>query len=151
MESAVQHVGKDAFDAARGKWLGHPLHPALTDLPVGAFTTASILDIVGQDEAAKAAIAVGLIAAAPTALAGWADWYSEEDIRVKRAGVIHALSNTTGLVLYGASLATRKGKSRYVGKTLGWLGLLALTAGAYLGGHMVYNLGAGNTHKASMR
>src|SRR5689334_15811121 len=57
-----------------GVWLGHPLHPALTDVPIGAWSTGSILDLVGATEAADAAITVGVLTSVPAAISGFADW-----------------------------------------------------------------------------
>ncbi|MEA2554193.1 MAG: hypothetical protein QOJ65_2369 [Fimbriimonadaceae bacterium] len=136
-------AGEKAMHALHGEWMGHPLHPALTDLPVGAFTLASLLDCTPADQAADAAIVVGLLGSAPTALAGWSDWYATKDQRVKRTGLVHAVANISMISLYGASLVARKKGNRRLGKALGWIGLATLTLGAYLGGHMVYNLGAG--------
>src|SRR5690348_17774062 len=57
-----------------GVWLGHALHPALTDAAIGAWSTGAILDLVGADREADAAMTVGVLAAVPTALSGAADW-----------------------------------------------------------------------------
>jgi len=62
-------------DALHGTWLGHPLHPALTDVPVGAWIGAAVLDAVpGQETAATALVGLGLAGAVPSALTGWTDW-----------------------------------------------------------------------------
>jgi hypothetical protein len=89
-------------DVLTGKWLGHPLHPLLTDIPIGSLTSATLLDLVGGARSSTAAdtlVAVGLAAAVPTALAGatdWSDTYGED----QRIGVVHALANTVGLGCY---------------------------------------------------
>ena len=145
LEAAKTQVGEKVFDALHGEWMGHPLHPALTDVPVGAFTAAAIFDAVGADTAADASMVLGLASALPTAVTGLADWFAVKDERVGRTGVVHAAANTTALLLYGSSLVARKQGNRALGKGLGWLGFAVLTVGAYLGGHMVYHLGAGQT------
>src|SRR5438067_10918496 len=76
-----------------GVWLGHPLHPALTDVPIGAWTVGFLLDVVGAEEQADAAMTIGALAAVPTALAGAADW-SDMDPPARRVGLVHALLNT---------------------------------------------------------
>src|SRR5436190_5494278 len=74
-------------DALSGTWLGHALHPLLTDVVIGSWTSASVLDLVGgDDEAARRLIAVGIAAYAPTALTGASDWSDSEatDAPVRR-------------------------------------------------------------------
>lgn len=141
-ETVAQRAGK-AFDAMHGTWLGHPLHAAMTDLPIGALTTGTILNLVGADDAADAAIAVGLLAAAPTAIAGWTDWHASKKQSVKRTGLVHAVANVAGLMLFGSSLMAKRSDNKAKGKVLAVLGFGTMLVGAYLGGHMSYNLGAG--------
>src|SRR5437764_309899 len=65
------------FDALRGTWLGHPLHPVLTDVPIGFWTAAFVFDIVpfrGSGKAARTMVGLGTLTALPTALSGLADW-----------------------------------------------------------------------------
>lgn len=134
-----------AKDALSGTWLGHPLHPLLTDIPIGSFTSASILDLVGGhagERAADALIAVGLASAVPTAAAGLADW-SDADGDIQRIGVVHAVANAAGLVLYGASLLARRQGRRGRGRVLALAGMGVMTVGGYLGGHMSYGRGVG--------
>src|SRR3954469_1916454 len=62
-------------DLLHGVWLGHPLHPVLTDIPIGAWSSAAILDLVpGTGPASSTLIAAGCAAAVPTAVTGWTDW-----------------------------------------------------------------------------
>src|ERR1700720_4402537 len=71
-------LGRGAVkDALSGTWLGHALHPVLTDVPIGTWTSATILDVAGGKDAGPAAdrlIAIGVAAAIPTAVSGWSDW-----------------------------------------------------------------------------
>jgi nitrite reductase/ring-hydroxylating ferredoxin subunit/uncharacterized membrane protein len=127
-----------------GVWLGHPLHPVLTDLPIGAWSVAALLDAaeaVGGDErlaaGADAALGTGLIAALGTALAGFTDWHQTGG-EARRIGIIHALSNTSATVLYALSFVSRKTGRRGLGRGLAFGGLGLMTFGAYLGGHLVY-------------
>jgi len=133
-------------DFLRGRWLGHPLHPAATDVPIGAWTSAAILDLVGGERAQPAAdilVATGIAAAVPTAASGWADWSEIERPEAKRVGVAHALANNVTLGVYIASLVARAQGRRGRGVLLGLAGLGGLTAGGYLGGHLAYGLGVG--------
>jgi len=132
-------------DALTGKALGHPLHPMLTDLPIGALTSATVLDLFGGARAAGAAdalVAVGVAAVAPTALAGATDW-SDTYGADQRIGVVHALANTTAAALYVVSLAARLRGRRTMGKLFALGGLSSMTVGGYLGGHLSYSRGIG--------
>ncbi len=132
-------LADDTREAAlRGMWLGHALHPLLTDVPVGVWTSASILDLVGGSPARPAArtlIGVGILASLPTAVTGLAEW-GGTGTREKRIGALHAIGNVAALGLYSASwLARRRGRHER-GKRLALAGAVALGGGAYLGGHL---------------
>jgi nitrite reductase/ring-hydroxylating ferredoxin subunit/uncharacterized membrane protein len=131
-------------DALSGTWLGHPLHPLLTDIPVGAWSVAAVLDLVGSPAADKA-IAVGLAAVPPTAITGASDW-SDLQGESQRVGVVHAAANTTAAVLYLLSLRARKQGRRGKGRVLGFLGFAAVGAGGFLGGHLTYRQAIGVDH-----
>src|ERR687890_2075944 len=108
-QRAVQAVLKpQAFkDLLHGTWLGHPLHPVLVQVPIGTWTSAGLLDAVPPlRPAATMLIGTGVVAAVPAALAGAADW-SEQEIGVRRLGVVHALGNSVVLGLYAGSLVAR--------------------------------------------
>lgn len=132
-------------DGLSGTWLGHRLHPMLTDIPIGSFTSATVLDLVGGSRsrnAADALVAIGVASALPTALAGAADW-SDTSGGDKRIGTAHALLNTVGVALYACSLLPRRRRRRAVGTLLGLAGMGAMTAAGYLGGHLSYSRGVG--------
>jgi nitrite reductase/ring-hydroxylating ferredoxin subunit/uncharacterized membrane protein len=132
-------------DALSGTWLGHPLHPLLTDIPIGSFTSATVLDVVGGRRARGAAdslVALGLVSAVPTALAGTADW-SDTYGHDQRVGVVHAASNALGLAFYASSLRARRRGARARGTVLALLGMTSMTVGGYLGGYLAYSRGVG--------
>ena len=134
--------------ALSGTWLGHALHPLLTDLVIGSFVSASLLDVIGGDQAGIASerlIAVGIAAYGPTALTGVSDWADSEavDDGVRRTGLVHATSNAVALTLYSASLAARRRGARREGALFGAAGATALMAAGYLGGHLSYSAGVG--------
>ena len=130
-------------DTLSGTWLGHPLHPMLTDLPIGSWTSAMVLDFVGGKRGRPAAdrlVALGVVTALPTAVSGLADW-SDTLGEERRLGLVHAAGNVVAVTLYGSSwLARRRGK-RVRGVFLGLLGGTAATLGAYLGGHLAWRKG----------
>jgi len=127
-------------DVLRGRWLGHPLHPALTDMPIGFWTSASFLDLVGGRSSRRAAttlLAAGNLAALPTAAAGLADWL-EADQGTRRVGVVHVGANAAGLALYSLSLAARLRGRHGRAVVLALAGMGAATVGGYVGGHMAF-------------
>src|SRR4051794_4753362 len=135
-------------DVLHGVWLGHPLHPVLTDVPIGVWSSAAILDLVpGTGPAASTLIAAGCASAVPTALTGWTDW-SDLHPAQQRVGLVHAAANVAGLGLYTASLVARMNGKPVRGKLLGFAGLGAVMAGGYLGGHLVFRQAAGANHNA---
>src|SRR3954469_20644767 len=87
-------------DFLHGTWLGHPLHPVLVQVPVGAWTSAGLLDAIPpMRPAASVLIGAGVATAVPAALSGAADW-SEQELGVRRLGAVHAAANTVALSLF---------------------------------------------------
>ena len=109
LQKAVQTVvpqQSQLKDVLSGTWLGEPLHPPLTDVVIGTWTSALLLDLLGGEQAQKAAdglVAAGVLAAVPTLTAGLSDW-AELSGGSRRVGGVHALGNTTALVLHALSL-----------------------------------------------
>ena len=135
-------------DALHGVWLGHPLHPVLTDVPIGAWSAAAILDVVpGTGPASATLIATGCAAAIPTAVTGWADW-SQLHPPQQRVGLVHAAANVLALSFYTSSLLARARGRTLTGKAMGFAGLGAVMVGGYLGGHLVFRQAAGANHTA---
>lgn len=135
-------------DALSGVPLGHPLHPLLTDIPIGTWTSATLLDLLGGSDARPAArrlIGVGIAASVPTALTGMTDWADSEpaDDAIRRIGAVHAVANVTALALYGASLVARRRGAHVAGVLLGLAGAGAVGAGGWLGGDLAYARGVG--------
>lgn len=160
LDSVAKTVGKtvrnnlgrgEVKDAISGTWFGHPVHPPLTDLVIGSFLGASLLDLLGGDgKASERLLGVGLVAALPTALTGANDWADTEvaDEAVRRVGLVHATANTSALILYASSLAARRGGARGRGAMLALAGTAVMTVGGYLGGHMSYVRGVGPNQTA---
>jgi nitrite reductase/ring-hydroxylating ferredoxin subunit/uncharacterized membrane protein len=135
-------------DALSGTWLGHALHPLLQLVPLGTWTSAVILDVVGGKEGESSAdklIGTGLLATVPTVITGWSD-YADSTVAsdsVRRIGIIHAASNVTGASLFAGSLVARGRGARGRGKLLALAGMGAVSAGGWLGGHLSYAEGVG--------
>ncbi len=133
-------------DFLHGVPLGHPLHPMLTDIPIGMWSAAAVLDTLpGTGPAATALVATGLAAVPPTALAGWTDW-ADLHPQQQRVGLVHAAANVAAAGLYTLSLTARIRGRAMRGRMLGYAGLAAVTAGGYLGGHLSYRQAAGANH-----
>jgi nitrite reductase/ring-hydroxylating ferredoxin subunit/uncharacterized membrane protein len=135
-------------DLLSGVPLGHALHPILTDVPVGTWTSALLLDWTGGREAARAAdrlIALGLLASVPTVATGLTEWADSEvgDAGVRRVGLVHAAANAGATVLFAASLVARRRRARGAGKLLALAGGALLGVGGQLGGHLTLAQGVG--------
>ncbi len=136
---------RKAVDILHGTWLGHPLHPVLTDIPIGAWTIAMMCDLVaaqcGSEETermADALVAIGAVAAVPTALAGVAD-YSAIDQSAMAMASIHGLLNSAGLVLNLLSIRDRAAGNRSRGVLLSTVAFGAVNLSGWIGGEMVFN------------
>jgi nitrite reductase/ring-hydroxylating ferredoxin subunit/uncharacterized membrane protein len=147
-------AGRTAKNALHGVWLGHPLHPVLTDVPIGAWTTALALDAreaasgdSGYGRAADFALGVGLVAAVGAAVTGLNDW-SETQGRARRLGLLHGLLNLTATAFVTTSYVLRRKGSRAAGRSTALAGYGIAVAAAYLGGDLVYRERIGVTHAA---
>jgi nitrite reductase/ring-hydroxylating ferredoxin subunit/uncharacterized membrane protein len=130
-----------------GRWIGHPIHPALSDLPIGLWTGVMLLDVIDRDQAPRRGLdaagmlsAAGILAAGATALTGLSDWTVSND-EDRRVGLLHGILNTVALGLQGASLGTRMAGRRGTARALGAASLTVTAAAGYLGGHLVFTKG----------
>lgn len=159
---AAGPAGRKIKNALHGTWLGHPLHPVLTDVPLGAWTAALVLDTVdaqqnghrwnrhgGLGRGADAAITIGLVGAAGAAVTGLTDWQHTSGAP-RTSGLVHGLLNTAATALYGASLLARARGARGAGRSLSLAGYVVASAAAYLGGDLVYRRRIGVDHAPSV-
>jgi uncharacterized membrane protein len=142
---AIRGASPKLQDLLSGTRLGHPLHPPLTDVVVGAWTSSLVLDVAGGRRAHRAAdllVGLGVVAAAPTALAGLVD---SADLQgpTRRVALVHALGNSTALALFGLSWLARSDGHRGTGRVLSMLGFGVATGSAWLGGHLSFRKGVG--------
>ena len=144
---ALDAAGRGVRSALRGTWLGHPLHPVLTDVTIAGYTGAVYLDALDgrgrrYARAADASLALGLGSAVATAASGLAAW---QDTRggSRRTGLVHALLNTTALGFFLASYVSRRRGERETGRALAATGYLIAMGAAYLGGSLTYRYGVG--------
>lgn len=148
-ESAGE-AGRQAKNAAHGVWLGHPLHPVFTDVPIGAWTAALALDAAadgdpGMERAATFAIGVGLLGALGAAVTGLTDW-SETGGEARRTGLVHGLLNIAATGLMGAAYFQRRQRPTAAARACAWGGFAIAAGSAYLGGDLVYRQRLGVTH-----
>lgn len=129
-------------EALRGAWLGHPVHPVLVTVPIGAWVGAAVLDLTGDRTAARRLVALGLAMVPPSVAAGLAD-YADLEPAQRRVGLVHAAANTVATALLAASYGLRRSNRHAAGMLLTALGLGAASAGGALGGHLAYAQGAG--------
>lgn len=143
---------RDAADVLHGTWLGHPLHPVLTDFAIGAWFFGGFFDAVGEIRDSPAArrmgdslATAGTAVALPTAISGLAD-FSTLPRPAANPGTLHAMLNVASVGLYTASLAQRRRGRRDQGLALSFLAQGILLASAWLGGMLVYEDRVGVDH-----
>jgi nitrite reductase/ring-hydroxylating ferredoxin subunit/uncharacterized membrane protein len=141
--------GRGLKNLAHGTWpLGHPLHPAVTDLPMGIWITTAVLDIVSHysasvpHQAADIALLAGIIAAVAAAITGYTDFH-ETFGHERRVAFTHGLTMTVVLILMVVSEILRHAGSGVhpLALVFSFAGVALMFAGGYLGGHLVFGMG----------
>jgi nitrite reductase/ring-hydroxylating ferredoxin subunit/uncharacterized membrane protein len=129
-------------DLLNGTWLGHPLHPAATDIPLGTLLATVVLDLLGQPAAADIALVATILFMLAAALTGAAD-YADTDGAARVRATTHSTLMVVGLLVLLVSLALRAGSpaDRTLPIALGIIGFLIVAGGAYVGGDVVYVFG----------
>ena len=124
-----------------GSWLGHPTHPLLVTVPIGALVCAPVLELgVGQPRAARCLTTIGLLAVPPAVAAGLADFAHLDDVQ-RRVGALHAAANVISAAFFAASLRYPPGARATL--VCSALGTLTIAVGGALGGHLRHAQGAG--------
>jgi uncharacterized membrane protein len=139
-----------ARDALQGRWLGHAIHPLLTDLPLALWTGTNVLDlwpVAGSRKSAERLLALGILSAPVVFVTGWAEWRDAET-RDQRVGLVHAVLNASGMVLYGLSLRSRRRDRHGLGVALALGGSTMVAAAGYLGGHLTAVRKVSSSHPA---
>jgi len=138
-------TSETAGEVLRGRWLGHALHPLLTDFPLGCWLASGLLDLVGGRQARAASqrlVFLGLVFVPPTALAGLADYATLRQPSTRRVGAVHAIGNTVVAGSYFLSWRSRRAGHHLRGVGLGLLGGGLAWFTGYLGGHLSFARGA---------
>ena len=143
-------AGSSVNEALSGTDLGHPLHPPLTDVVIGAWTGAVALDWLGGKRGGPAAdwlVPLGVLSALPTMAAGLND-AARLAGPSQRLALVHATTNVVATGLFGASWLARRADRRFVGRLWALAGYGTVSLGAYLGGHLSFRRGVGVDHTA---
>jgi nitrite reductase/ring-hydroxylating ferredoxin subunit/uncharacterized membrane protein len=129
--------------------LRHPLHPAVTDVPLGAWLTAVVLDYVAHftarvpTEAGDIALAIGIIGSLVAVASGLTD-YHETNGHERRTAVLHGLTMIVVVGVICLSLGLRWwGSFELHAAAVGvaTFGLVLSMLGMYVGGHLTFGMG----------
>ncbi len=140
-------------NALHGTWLGHSLHAIITDIPIGAWTVAAILDaleVAGRRDlapGADAAVLIGIAGGVGAIVTGLAEWSDTKD-EPKRLGLAHALLNDAGFSAYVLAFILRRTGKRGAGIATAFFGYGMISLAAYLGGELSFGMQIGVKHTA---
>jgi nitrite reductase/ring-hydroxylating ferredoxin subunit len=140
---------RSLMDLLHGRWFGHALHPALSDVPLGMWMSVPALDLIGDDAGAILLTAVGCLASGATAATGTADWTVTYG-RDRRLALVHGLANSAVLVIQLGALSARVRGHTGRGRMLSAIGLAAGLASAYLGGELILDRALTVNHTAAL-
>lgn len=122
----------------RGRWLGHPVHPGVVSIPIGAWTAAVTLELALRDHrAARRLIGLGLVCVPIAVATGWADWSVRGD-RDRRAGLVHAAGNTVASLAMLRSYRLRATSTGARAQAWSLVGLTVAGLSGALGGHIAF-------------
>ncbi len=129
-------------NVATGTVIGHPAHPLLVSAPIGAWTSAGLLDLTGRSPAAaRRLVGAGVLLAIPTVLTGVGDWLDTSGPE-QEVGALHAAANLVATSGYAWSWWLRR-RHPAAGVAAGGAAAAVATAAGWLGGHLVYSMGVG--------
>lgn len=133
-------------DILHGVPFGHPIHPISVQVPIGAWLSAAVLDLLPKTSRASGVlVGVGIAGVLPSVATGWTDW-SKLHPGQMRVGLVHAAANYVSVSLYSLSLIQRIRGRRTSGVVLSYLGLAVVSGAGFLGGHLAYRQAAGANH-----
>lgn len=108
------------------------VHPSFVLIPLTAWGSAKVFDLVGDRPAAEAVIGLGVLAAIPTAMTGHEDWM-QAATEAQRVASVHAAVQNLAISAYASSWFARRAGNHRTGVVLSWSGALLLALGVVLG------------------
>jgi hypothetical protein len=121
--------------------LGHPVHPVFTDLPIGFWTSAWVLDLLpGRAKNAGAArqlLALGVLSTVPTIVSGVGD-ASEMGRDERRLAAAHAALNVAATAAFAMSWWMRRGQTTSAARAVAHAGAALATAAGAIGGRLAF-------------
>lgn len=146
--------GRKLADTLHGKTLGHPLHPALTDLTIGSWVLGLFFDslsfLTGSKSFRKSGdylTVLGTMSAVPTIITGLLDYSTIKQDAVNY-GAAHGLLNGAAFFCYARSTLARLNNHRGTGFFFALLGMLFTMLSSWLGGELVYQEKVGVNHSS---
>ena len=139
--------GKLLQDFLNGSWLGHSLHPVLTDVVVGGFTMLIVLDLASLvfganfADASLIILGISILAGLGAVVSGLTDYKDTATGDERNLATLHGWTNIVALLVYAVAFFMRLGGGLVVGQVLGIIGYLIISVGAYIGGHVVFKYG----------
>jgi nitrite reductase/ring-hydroxylating ferredoxin subunit/uncharacterized membrane protein len=140
--------GKLLQDFANGSWLGHALHPVLTDVVIGGATMAVFLDILrvffsvdGMETATAWTVGLTTVAGVGAILTGLTDFKDTATGDERNVAGLHGLVNIVAVLIFAVSLLQRAGGSPDGAFWTFLVGYLVISTGSYIGGHVVFKYG----------
>lgn len=125
----------------------HPIHPILVSLPIGLWVFSVVADLVFHfgwggpiwKDVAFYTLGGGIVGAILAAVPGFIDFLSISDGRARQVGIFHLVSMVIALVVFGASFWLRWiGVIGFLPTLVSIVGLVAVSAGGWFGGDLVY-------------
>ncbi|MFE2263763.1 DUF2231 domain-containing protein [Streptomyces griseosporeus] len=154
--SESQLQAKRPVSAALAGPYGHPFHPILVTVPIGAWVASLAFDIASHvvddpaflTQGSEWLIAVGVIGALLAAMAGFLDLFAiPPGTRAFRTGLVHMALNLGVTVAYALDFLWRYGTYTDGGSvgagrlTLSAISLAVLAVSGFLGGKLAYRYG----------
>jgi nitrite reductase/ring-hydroxylating ferredoxin subunit/uncharacterized membrane protein len=140
--------GKLLQDFLNGSWLGHSLHPVLTDVVIGAATVAVLLDVLrvffsvaGLEAATAWALGLSALSGVGAILTGLTDFKDTAKGDERNIAGLHGVINIVAILVFALSLLQRAGGSDDAAFWTLLIGYLVISTGSYVGGHVVFKYG----------
>lgn len=140
--------GKWLQDFINGSWLGHPVHPVVTDVVIGGAALVAVFDLAvlvldadGLETASLVSVGIVALAALSATATGLTDFKDTHTGNERNVVVLHGLINIVATAAYIVSFFLRLGGADDLGIWFSLGGVLILTVGGYIGGHIVFKYG----------